>query len=147
MITGILPVGRVVEESWCRGSQEYRYTDIGIYKIHSTSLMPLIPFETAKQQSESIDTTIFINDNETKLTLQKQTKTQNYLETLYVGRAPLKQYSKSSKTAEGEKFLLKCLEGNPNAEYRVFGTESAIHAYNRTASNNAILPGGGEHTS
>jgi len=147
MINGILPIKRVREESYCRASQEYRFNDIGIYKIHSTSLMPFIPFETAKKQNENIDTTIFLNDDENKLTLNKQTETQNYLETRYVGRAPLQQYSKSQKTPEGEKFILKCLEGNPNSDYRVFGTEDSIRGYNRSASDNKILPGGGEHTS
>jgi len=146
MISQILPVSRVCEESWCRAAKDYRFNEIGVYKIHSTSLMPLIPFETAKQQKENIDETIFLNDDETKLTLNKQIGTQNYLETRYVGRAPLKQYSKSSKSPEGEKFILKCYEGNPNTEFRVFGTEDAIRGYNKDASENKYLPGGGEHT-
>jgi len=141
----MLHIKRVAEESWCRASQEYRFTDVGVYKIHSTSLMPFIPFETAKKDKEEIDETIFINDKETKLTLNKQIDTQNYLETRYVGRAPLTNYSKSSKTPEGEKFLLKCYGGNPNSDFRVFGTEDAIRGYNKEASENKLLPEAGEH--
>ena len=146
MLNGVLPIKRVEEESWCRASQDYRFTEIGVYKIHSTSLMPFIPFETAKKEKEEIDETIFLNDNETKLTLNKQCEIQNYLETRYIGRAPLKQYDKSSKTPEGEKFILKCYDGNPNTDFRVFGTEDALRGYNKEASENKKKPGGGEHT-
>ena len=68
MINGAYIVPRVAEESVCRTSQAYRFTDVGIYKIHSNALMPKIPYDTAMILPAEIDDSIFINDDETKIT-------------------------------------------------------------------------------
>ena len=144
ILHGTFSVGRVIEESLCRSSQDYKFTEIGIYRIHSTSLMPNIPFEQASIQPKSIDDSIFINDEETKLYFQNTISCQNFLTTRYIGRAPLEWYSNGQTTLMGRKFILICRNGNPNEEYRVFGTEDAIRGYNRNANENTALPGGGE---
>lgn len=144
MLHGTYNVNRVIEESVCRSSQDYRFTEIGIYRIHSTSLMPNIPFEEASVQPKEIDSSIFINDDETKLEFESSIKCQNFLTTRFIGRAPLEWYEGDQKTLMGRQFLLVCRNGNPNEEYRVFGTEAAIRGYNRNANDNIILPGGGE---
>lgn len=144
MIHGTYSVGRVIEESICRSSKDYRFTELGIYKIHSTSLMPNIPFEEASIQSKQIDSSIFINDEETKLSFDNTIKCQNFLSTRFIGRAPLEWYEGDQMTKMGRKFILICHNGDTNSNYRVFGTEGAIRGYNRNANDNIILPGGGE---
>lgn len=137
-------MGRVIEESTCRSSEDYRFTDVGVYKIHSTSLMPNIPFEEANIYKEDIDDSIFVNDSSTKPYMEKTIKCQNFLTTQYVGRAPLEYYTKDDYTKMGREFVLICREGNPTEDYRVFGTEAAIRGYNRNANENIMLPGGGD---
>ena len=144
MINGSASIPRVVEESTCRSSKDYRFTEVGIYKIHSTALMPNIPFEEAAETPEEIDKSIFLNDDETKIDFPTTVKSQNYLTTRFIGRAPLEFYDKNNLTKMGRQFILKCFEGNPNLKYRVFGTEAAIRGFNRNASDNSVLPGGGE---
>lgn len=144
MIHGTSSVGRVIEESTCRSSEDYRFTDVGVYKIHSTSLMPIIPFEQASIYKEDIDDSIFVNDSETKPYFEKFIKCQNFLSTQYVGRAPLEYYTADGYTNMGREFVLICREGVPTADYRVFGTEAAIRGYNRNANENIKLPGGGD---
>ena len=159
MIHGTASVRRVVEESTCRSSEDYRFTDIGVYKIHSTSLMPIIPFEKAsvykediddsiflgqKNDIDIIDDSIFVNDKQTKPYFEKFIYCQNFLSTRYVGRAPLEYYTVDDYTLMGREFLLICREGVPTADYRVFGTEDAIRGYNRNANENIKLPGGGD---
>lgn len=144
MIHGTASVRRVVEESTCRSSEDYRFTDIGVYKIHSTSLMPIIPFEKASVYKEDIDDSIFVNDKQTKPYFEKFIYCQNFLSTRYVGRAPLEYYTVDDYTLMGREFLLICREGVPTADYRVFGTEDAIRGYNRNANENIKLPGGGD---
>ena len=144
MLHGTYGVGRVIEESICRSSQDYRFTEIGVYRIHSTALMPNIPFEEASIQPREIDSSIFINDEETKLSFESSIKCQNFLTTRFIGRAPLEWYDGDQMTLMGRQFLLVCRNGNPNEEYRVFGTEAAIRGYNRNANDNTTLPGGGE---
>ena len=58
-------IPRVIEESVCRSAKDYRFTDIGIYKIHTNTLLPNIEFEEAVEQPNMIDKSIFINDEET----------------------------------------------------------------------------------
>ena len=145
MLHGTYSVKRVVEESVCRSSQDYRFTELGVYRIHSTSLMPNIPFEEASIQPYEIDSSIFVNDDETKLYFENSIKCQNFLTTRYIGRAPLEWYDSDKMTRMGRQFILICRNGNPNEEYRVFGTEGAIRGYNRNANENTILPGGGEN--
>ena len=144
MIHGTYSVPRVVEESVCRSSMDYRFSDVGIYKIHATSLMPNIPFDKASITPESVDSSIFINDNATKPTFSPTILCQNFLTTRFIGRAPLEWYGKNNKTLMGRQFVLICRNGNPNEEYRVFGTEDAIRGYNRNANENIMLPGGGD---
>ena len=144
MIYGSVSLPRVIEESTCKSSQDYTFSDVGIYKIWSAALMPNIPFEEAAIVDKSIDKSIFINDDETMPTFNRTIKCQNFLSTQYVGRAPLEWYSGGKKTKAGREFLLICRNGNPNAENRVFGTEAAIHGYNRNASENVKLPEAGD---
>ena len=144
MLHGTYNVSRVVEESVCRSSQDYRFTEIGIYKIHSTSLMPNIPFEEASVQLKEIDDSIFINDEETKLYFENAIYCQNFLTTRFIGRAPLEWYNAGQTTHMGRQFILLCRNGDPTENYRVFGTEDAIRGYNRNSNENVILPGGGD---
>lgn len=144
MLHGTYSVNRVIEESVCRSSQDYRFTEIGVYRIHSTALMPNIPFEEASIQPKEIDSSIFINDEETKLDFESTIKCQNFLTTRFIGRAPLEWYEGDQMTLMGRQFLLICRNGDPTEEYRVFGTEAAIRGYNRNANDNTTLPGGGE---
>lgn len=144
MIYGSYSVPRVQEESICRTSKDYKFTDVGIYKIHSTALMPNIPFEEESVQPFEIDSSIFLNDEETKLDFEETIKCQNFLTARYIGRAPLEFYGKDDETKMGRQFVMICRGGNPGAQYRTFGTEDAIRGYNRNASENIIMPGGGE---
>lgn len=144
MLHGTYSVPRVTEESVCRSSQDYRFTEIKRYKIHSTALMPNIPFEEASEQPYDIDSSIFVNDEETKLDFEPTIICQNYLNTQFIGRAPLEWYDSGGKTAMGRQFVMVCRNGNPAASYRVFGTEAAIRGYNRNANENVSLPGGGD---
>lgn len=142
MIHGTHSIPRLIEESTCRNSEDVRFTEIDIYKIHSTSLMPFIPFGYADVWKEDIDDSFLENDEETKPILAKYIYLQNFLSTQYVGRAPLEYYSSGDYTKMGREFILICREGMPTPEYRVFGTEAAIRGYNRDASEYIKLPGG-----
>lgn len=144
MIYGTYSVNRVQEESICRSAKNYKFTELGVYKIHSNVLLPNINFEEESTQPYEIDSSIFLNDEETKLDLDPIIKCQNFLTARYIGRAPLEWYDKENDTKMGRQFILLCRGGNPNPEYRVFGTEDAIRGYNRNANENIILPGGGE---
>jgi len=129
MLVGVSMIPGVVEESLCRSSEDAFFTTIGDYKIHSNSLMPNIPFERAHTMVQSIDRSIFINEE--PLTFKDQVKTQNYLTTKYIGRAPLTHYG--PKTPFGHEFVLVCEHGDPGYEYRFFGTQAAIRGYNPSA--------------
>jgi hypothetical protein len=144
MLNGTYTVGRVSEEFICRSAKDYRFTDTGIYKVHANALMPNIRFETAREINNSIDKTIFINDDETKLSIQSSIQCQNYLTALFIGRAPLEWYNQGDYTRMGRQFIMICKNGNPDPEYRVFGTEAAIRGFNKSAGDNVSLPGGGE---
>lgn len=144
MVYGTYSVGRVQEESICRSSKDYKFTDVGVYKIHSNALMPNIPFEEETKQPQTIDSSIFLNDEETKLEFETNIECQNYLTARYIGRAPLEWYDETTDTKLGRQFVLLCRNGNPNADYRVFGTEDAIRGYNKDANENITMPGGGE---
>ena len=132
MIIGAANIPRVIEKSYCRTCEDYYMTIIGDYKIHSTSLMPNILFEQAKIIPNSIDNSIFVNDADTKLSFDTQIKTQNYLTTHYVGRAPLEYYG--PKTKMGYQFQLVCLKGDPTYKFRSFGTEGAMSGNNASAN-------------
>ena len=145
MIHGTFSVSRVIEESVCRTVKDYKFTDIGVYRIHSNALMPNIPFEEESKLPYDIDSSIFLNDEETKLEFEETVECQNYLSAKYIGRAPLEWYDGKTDTKMGRQFIMICRGGNPGAEYRVFGTEDAIRGYNRNANENVLLPGGGEN--
>jgi hypothetical protein len=138
MIIGTFGVARFIEESVCRNTEDYEFSEIGDYKIHSTTIMPLIPFEESKIEPYQIDSSIFINDEETKLEFEKSVKCQNFLTTNYSGRAPLEFYG--PKTKMGREFLLLLRDGNPNYSSRIFGTEDSIRGYNRNANENIKVP-------
>lgn len=142
MIYGTSQVGRIIEESVCRSSKNYRFTDVGMFMIHATTLMPEIPFGAAAIVPEEIDSSIFINDDETKSIFPVTTNCQNYLTTKYIGRAPLEYYKDGEYTTMGREFILKCWYGITNDEYRVFGTESAIRGYSMNDSTS--YPDAGE---
>jgi hypothetical protein len=138
MITGTYIVPRVLEESICRTAKDYKLSEIGDYKIHGTTLMTNIPFEEAKVFPEDIDDTIFINDEETKLELDKNVNCQNFLTTKYVGRAPLEFYGPVTKM--GREFILICHDGNPAYNNRIFGTKDSIYSYNKDSNENIKVP-------
>lgn len=142
MLHGTFIVPRVTEESVCRVSEDCIFTEMKAYKIHATALMPNIPFAAATIQPYDIDSSIFVNDEETKLDFESTIKCQNYLTTRYIGRSPLEWYDKDSKTAIGRQFVLICRNGNPSESFRVFGTENAVRGYNPSANENVQLPGG-----
>jgi hypothetical protein len=120
---------------------DYQFSDVGDYKIHATALMPNIPFEQAITHPEEINSSIFINDGETKLSFDANINCQNFLTTKYVGRAPLEFYGPPTKM--GREFTLVCKDGDPSYKSRVFGTEDAIKGYNRNANENTMMPKGG----
>ena len=140
MIIGTFSVPRVVEESVCRSSMDYQFSEIGDYKIHSTGLMPNIPFEEAAVVPETIDGSIFMNDSAFRLSFDPTINCQNFLTTKYVGRAPLEFYGPPTKM--GREFTLICKGGDPAYAARVFGTEDAIRGFNRNANENTMLPKG-----
>ena len=140
MITGIRLVPRVIDECYCKSSEDSYFAEIGDYKTHSVNLMPKIPFEEANEFSEEIDSTIFVNDQKNKLNFKSTTKSQNYLTTHFVGRAPLKFYG--PKTKMGEQFILICKDGNPSYNTRYFGTRDAVYGFNRNANDSFIFPKG-----
>ena len=49
MIIGSRNIPRVIEESFCKNSEDSYFTEIGDYKIHSKALMPMIEFEKANE--------------------------------------------------------------------------------------------------
>jgi hypothetical protein len=144
MIYGTSTVASVVEESVCRTSKDYKFTDIGIYNVHSNALMPDIPFEEASDQPYSIDKTIFLNDDDTKMEITNTIICQNYITARYIGRAPLEWYDSKTSTKMGREFVMMCRGGKTGDDYRIFGTEDAIRGYNKNANDNSELPGGGE---
>lgn len=144
MISGVYGVSRLVEESVCRSSMDYRFTEIGTYKVHSNTLMPDIQFEEGIEMPYDIDSSIFVNDESTKPTFAKTIKCQNYITARYIGRAPLEYYDKDGKTKMGREFIMICRGGKSDESSRIFGTENAIRGYNRNANENVELPGGGE---
>jgi hypothetical protein len=133
MIIGAANIPRVVEKSCCRITEDYYITAIADYRIHSTALMPNIPFEWSKIIPNSIDKSIFINDGNTKLSFDSQIKIQNYLTTHYIGSAPLEYYG--PKTKMGREFQLICFKGDPSYKFRSFGTEGAIRGDNASSYN------------
>lgn len=128
MLVGAINVQRVVENSNCRITEPYKLTVIGDYRIHATTLMPLVPFERSKTTTVPIDNSIFLNDGDTKLTFLRTVKVQNYLTTHYIGRAPHSFYG--PPTPMGTEFKLVCEGGDPSYERRYFGTEGAVGANN-----------------
>ena len=161
MLIGTHKVARVVEECVCRNSLDYRFTELADYRVHSTALMPEIPFEPAEQLQHEIDDSIFINDEDTQLDFESYIFCQNYLTTRYIGRAPLEYYitdgvipirrarmpyypylrrpQSNEFTLFGREFVMLCRNGDPNYPHRVFGTENAIRGYNKDANDNVLM--------
>lgn len=130
MIFGTFSVPRLVEESKCRSCEKYQFTTIRKHKIHSTTLTPNIKFGAPLITNEPIDSSIFVNDDETcKLSFPTTVSCQNYLTTKFVGVLPLEDYSDGHFTSAGTEFTLVCRNGNPNDTYRVFGTLDGVHGY------------------
>lgn len=144
MVFGTYSVPRVTEESVCRTVKDYRFTNVGIYKVHSTALMPNIDFEEEWNQKFPIDQSILINDEDTMPILNVNIECQNYLTARYIGRAPLEWYGKNQYTEMGREFVMICRNGNTAAEYRMFGTEDAVRGYNTNANDMSYISGGGE---
>lgn len=142
MIQGAISIPRVEAESTCRTAKDYVFSEVGVYQVHSNSLMPNIQFEESLEQPKSIDKSIFLNDDDTMPTFNANTHTQNFITARFIGRAPLEYYGTGDKTKMGRQFVLVCQGGNPNPEYRCFGTQDAIHGFNRNANDNTKLPGG-----
>ena len=132
MIIGSMSVSRVVERSYCRIADDYYMSMIGDYKIHANALMAHIEFAKARVIKRSIDSSIFVNDADTKLVFPNQIEVQNYLTTRYIGRAPLEFYG--PKTKLGRQFILICTGGDPTYKFRYFGTEGAITGNNPNAN-------------
>ncbi len=140
MIMGTYNIPRVVRESICRIVKDYFLTEEGDYRIHSTTLMPLIPFPTCDEDAdpylEDIDDSIFLNDKDTKLIIKKQIYVQWYLTTYYQGRAPLEYYG--PPTLRGRQFTLICHDCNPGYNERRFGTKDTMRGYSNNANQNEI---------
>lgn len=144
MMSGTYSLPKVTEEMVCRNTKDYYFVEVGLYQIHSTTIMTYIPFGESNKWKEKIEDTIFVNDEETKPQFDDELELQNFLTTKYVGRAPLEWYEPGLKTKIGRKFVLVCSEGIPMARYRYFGTESAVHSFNRGANEVVQYSGGGE---
>ena len=138
MIVGSTHIPRTVERSYCRSSEDTYFTKIADYKIHSTALMTNIPFGEAEIVIDGLDSSVFINAEETKLTFSSTIRVQNYLTTRYIGRAPLTYYG--PKTKKGHRFWLICPDGNPTYRERYFGTEGAIGVNNPNANEQVTQP-------
>ena len=138
MIIGTYSIPPVIEESTCKSSDDYEFSDVGDFKFHSVAIMANIPFERAIEVPEYIDASIFINSAETQLSVESTIKTQNYFTAKYVGRAPLEFYG--PKTEMGREFVLKCQEGRLLYKNFAVGTEDAIRGYNRDANENVMNP-------
>ena len=132
MIYGTMTVPRVVEESTCRSCISEKFEIVGYHKIHSTTLMPNIPFGSPLSTPELIDSSVFINDDSCKLSFPTMINCQNYITTKYVGIIPFEDYSSGKNTPAGTKFTLMCRNGNPNEAYSVFGTTDGVHGYGAT---------------
>lgn len=138
MIIGKLTVARPVPESTCRITQEYKLTEVADYRIHVSGWMPNIKFEESMIDKYPIDESIFVNDSETKLNLEKNIECQNYLTTKYVGRAPLEYYG--PPTEIGRQFLCQSKDGDPGYYSRVFGTQDALSGFNNKANELELRP-------
>ena len=138
MIVGTYSVPRVVEESICRSSKDYAFSEVGDYCFHNTTLTPNIPFEEAAVSPESIDASIFLNGKDSALNIAGTIECQNFITAKYIGRAPLEFYG--PPTQMGREFVMVCEGGIP--EYRKIhvGTEEAIRGFNRDANTNEIKP-------
>ncbi len=138
MINGKISVARPVAESTCRITQDYKLTEVADYRIHVSGWMPNIKFAESLIEPYSIDESIFINDEETKLSLENSIKCQNFMTTKYVGRAPLEYYG--PPTEIGRQFLSKCKDGDPGYYSRVFGTQDALSGFNAKANELELRP-------
>lgn len=124
MITGVKSIDRFPVETTCKNTDITGFGPGGIYNMHCLALMSGIPFGKSKVEPEDIDDSCFLNEEETKLSIKKKTKCQNYIPTKYVGSEPL------PTSGRGKQFILYCRDGNPNDSHRVFGSLDGLYGYN-----------------
>ena len=116
MIHGTFTVKRVIENTTCKLSEDSRLEKFKTYKVHSAALMPNVPFGSPKVSSASVNS----NCVKGSAKLPSSVKTQNYITAVYVGSDPptkeKDQYlaDPSYKTKKGTKFVLTCVNGDPN---------------------------------
>lgn len=144
MIMGTYSVPRVTIESSCQSCEKYQFTSKRTFKIHSIAMTPNIPFGSPMVTPSTIDPTIFINNDTCKPDFPRSVNIQNYLTTKFVGILPYEDYTDGHYTPAGTQFTLICRNGNPNADYRVFGTSDGVHGYGTTdtvkRTNDGLVP-------
>ena len=111
MIHGTYSVKRVITKSTCRITSKGSVDLDSKCTVHSSALMPGIPFGKSKQTPTVIDSSIFTNGKKTKLKFPKTTKCQNYLTTVYTNT---REESQHKDGAVGDKFTMTCDGGDPN---------------------------------
>ena len=119
MIRGVFTLDRVKEKSFCRLSLDSVLVNGSSYKVHSTVMMPNIPFGKAIETPSSINKGIFLNDKDTKMTSPSTIKTQNYVTSKFTGE-DYELSDPANITHLGEKFSFKTEDGSPNKKYRSF---------------------------
>lgn len=117
MIHGTFTVKRVRQTSVCTLAEDARLDSHGLYKIHSTVLMPDVENTSSMEITEGIDPTCIKNNTQTSSKNKNKTKVQNYILAQYVGNIPYDdRYNDDPdyKTPAGTRFTLTCVDGNPN---------------------------------
>ena len=126
MLTGLASIDSLPEESTCRNTDHTAFSAGSTYNMHCQALMPNIPFGKSEVLPYQIDSSLFLNEEETKLAFATKLMCQNYIPTRYVGSEDI-PYSKN----RGKQFMLFCRNGNPDDQHRVFGTEDGLYGYNK----------------
>ena len=138
MINGKILIPRPPSESTCRTTEDYKLTEVADYRIHVSAWMPNIKFEESLIQKESIDDSVFINDDETKINVPTDIDCQNFMTTKYIGRAPLEYYG--PPTEKGRQFLCLAKDSDTTYYFRVFGTQDALNGFNAKANEMELRP-------
>ena len=116
MIHGTYTLKRVFETSLCTLCEDSRLEKHKTYKVYSSTLLPEVKSGSPKTSSDTIDKTIIKSEAKVPTSITSQ----NYITAVYVGSDPpakeKKQYEAdlSYKTNKGTKFILTCLNGDPN---------------------------------
>lgn len=116
MIHGTYALKRVIETSMCVLCEDSRLEKHKSYKVYSSALLPEVKSGSPKTSSDEIDKTIIKSSAKVPASI----KSQNYVTAVYVGSdPPAKEKDKyeadpSYKTKKGTKFILTCLNGDPN---------------------------------